>query len=226
MLRTLLLDETTIRRELGVTASQKDKLAELSRQFREQRSEAFRNADKLTDQERATTFRALADGNEKSLSAILTADQARRLKQIALQQQGVPAFANPTVAATLHLSSKQQASIAGLLEEAYRRARLAVRPERGPAEADEVAGQIAKETERKILDLLDADQAAQWRAMTGTLFRGRIHFLARGSFGLDFSSRPPPPDEWGGPKGPPPGDNRQKGGPPGDGRFEGKKKKG
>ena len=150
MLRTLLLDETTIRRELGVTASQKDKLAELSRQFREQRSEAFRNADKLTDQERATTFRG-AGGRQRKIAVgdldgrSSPAAQADRLAAARGARVRQP-DRRRDAASELEAASEHRGALGGSVSP---RSRLAVRPEARAGRGGRGRRQIAKETERK-----------------------------------------------------------------------------
>src|SRR5204863_9124053 len=82
MLQAMLLEEPAVRADLDVGGKQLRDIAELSERLTKQRHEAFRESFALPEQERGKKFKAMAAANEKAVAAILTPEQARRLKQI------------------------------------------------------------------------------------------------------------------------------------------------
>ena len=228
MLRVMLLEEKDVKRDLQIKKAQADKLWSLFEELKDQRREAVRASLKLTHEERGKRFKELADYNEKVLAEILTPAQAKRLKQIAFQQYGVHAFADPEVAVTLGLNAEQKTSIRGLLDELARGERAVYAHEVHPPEADKQAARMARKTEQDIFALLTPQQDELWKEMSGEPFDGHIRFLAKNAFGNTGQAHqgppppPPPPPEWRDPDAGPP----QKGWKgPKDGKEYPKKKK-
>jgi len=83
---------------------------------------------------------------EKELAEILSEKQLARLKQIALQLEGPRAILAPERAEELQLTEEQQEKIRRLT------------PKNG----------------KSLLAILDAEQQAKWREMTGRPFRGKL----------------------------------------------------
>ena len=169
------------------------------------------------------------------MTSILNPEQIARLKQIAVQQQGIHAFADAEVAATLALSGEQKLRMRTALDEATLGRRNIYASVRDPGDADHDANDLTERTGKNILGMLTPAQQEAWRQMTGEPFRSRMGFMPNDSF--EFPDRagpwPPPPDDRAGtfgergPPGPPPGGWRGKkdGPPPDDGPFPLKKKK-
>jgi hypothetical protein len=74
MLRTILLDEKAVQRDLGITLNQGEKIADLSEQVTDQRHDLFRMSFTLSEQERGQRVKEMATANEKAIAAILTPD--------------------------------------------------------------------------------------------------------------------------------------------------------
>jgi serine/threonine protein kinase len=180
MLRAMLVEERDVQRDLRLTPSQEEQIAGLSERLTDQRHEAFQTSPALSEQDRAKKLKEMATANEKTMAAILTPEQDRRLKQIALQQRSPQVFAVSEVAESLRLTPEQQARIRTLINEAERTQKEVFRPGLLPHEVDQKVHQIAQDAEQAILTLLTPAQQARWREMTGEVFRGRIHFSPHG----------------------------------------------
>ena len=105
------------------------------------------------------------------LNKILDAAEQRRLKQIVLQAQGVPAMLQPELARKLQLSSEQQSRIQKIrdqtrkiLEDLGKGAGSGIRLMR------ELANQLRAEASDQILEALSDSQRSQWVAMLGKPF--------------------------------------------------------
>jgi Spy/CpxP family protein refolding chaperone len=85
--------------------------------------------------ERGKRLQTLNQENDRALAAILTPEQAKRLKQIVYQQQGTTALATPDVAKAIGLSEEQRKQIADISEETTRKTRELFRPGIAPVEA-------------------------------------------------------------------------------------------
>src|SRR5206468_2838345 len=80
MLRAMLLEERDVHHELGISGSQEEMLWKLGDQLAGQGHEVFRGSLALSENERAEKFKAMAAATEKTMAAILTNAQAKRLK--------------------------------------------------------------------------------------------------------------------------------------------------
>ncbi len=83
---------------------------------------------------------------EKELAEILSAEQMTRLKQIAMQLQGLQAVLAPETAEKLQLTKEQVSKIQGL----------------------------TRKQDKKLNTILTDDQRAKWQGMTGRPFHGKI----------------------------------------------------
>ena len=190
MMRTMLLEEPPVRKDLRLSERQTEKIEQLSEQLKYEMHEAFRVSFALSEQAREKKFKEMAAVNEKAVAALLTAEQSRRLKQIALQQRGPQAFVEPEVVEALHLTAKQKARIRPLVDRAHRLLREADRPgEHGP-EVDLKSDQIAKDAEESILAELTSSQQAAWKELIGERLSGRLRFAFQSSLGPP--DHPPP----------------------------------
>jgi serine/threonine protein kinase len=184
------LEQDSVLDDLHLSGEERRRVAELSRHLRKQRWESFREFWQLSPSERQKRFVDLARTNEAAVAEMLTPEQLRRLGQIALQVQGPAAMRQADIAATLKLTAAQKERIREI-EDSFRPGP----PGRGPG--PEAARKEANE--RVIKDVLTAEQAKQWREMTGEPFKGSVHSCPppgpHGSPGL-------PPGQHGRPRGP------------------------
>ncbi len=190
MLRALLVGEIAVQKDLRITSEQKEKLLDFAVRVKAQNQQAFQVGLKLSEQERGKQFIDLAAGNEKLLASILTPEQIARLKQIAVQQQGIHAFADAEVAATLALSGEQKLRMRTALDEAALGRKNIYASVRDPGDADHDANELTDRTGRNMLEMLTPAQQEAWRQMTGEPFRSRIGFMPNDSF--EFPELPAP----------------------------------
>jgi hypothetical protein len=100
-LTTLVLSNTALQEELKVTADQKEKLKPVADKQAEYFKKAFGGGfgkgkvDKDKQAEIREEGKKLSEEVQKAVTDTLTADQKKRLKQIAVQQMGVGIFAEP-----------------------------------------------------------------------------------------------------------------------------------
>jgi hypothetical protein len=135
-------------------------------------------------------------GHEAAITSILSADQVRRLRQIALQARGPMAFRQPDVIAALKLTAEQRDQIRAMEGEFGRldSHRTGESPPGPPGKARQ--GPPRPQLDQ-ILALLTEEQRQQWRDMTGEPFDGpTLRFLP----GPRPAGPPPPGDR---PPGPP-----------------------
>jgi hypothetical protein len=107
----LLLGESSVLDDLGLTGKEREQVADLVRRLRERWFESFRGFKQLTVEERRQRFVEVARANGEAAAAVLTPKQLGRLKQIALQTLGPFAFGDADVVATLKLTGPQKERI-------------------------------------------------------------------------------------------------------------------
>jgi hypothetical protein len=138
-----------------------------------------------------------AAANEKALAEVLQPDQLKRLKQIALQQQGAIAVGRPEVAEDLKLSSEQKDKIKAMQQDLQGKMREIMQS----GNRDEARGKMAelrKSTNEKVVELLSDEQKSKWKELTGEPFSGEIRLGGDGPRrpAADGARRPsgsPPP---------------------------------
>lgn len=116
-----LLQTTEVKKELGVTQAQRDKMNLASKGYNTiaQKVEAkIRKGEKPSDSEKAQMRSEFAKMKSGVLDA-LSAKQVQRLREITLQSAGLIALTDPTVAAKVGLSKAQVSKIEGILKSTY-----------------------------------------------------------------------------------------------------------
>lgn len=210
----LLLTDPAVLDDLRVHPEQRKEIEELIRRLSDQRLEPFRDFRRLSAEERRQRFLDLARANDAAVQSVLTRDQIRRLRQIALQRQGPLAFREADVIAALRLTLEQRDQIHAIEAETFFvRGDSGRHNPAGPGSRRTSDEQIRAAMDR-ILNLLTPEQRRIWRDMTGEPYRGPLIPLAvrpggpGGPFGLD-GPRSGMPD---GPRSEPPNGPRR--GPP------------
>lgn len=173
-----LLEQKLIQDDLKLTEDQVKKVDQLW----DRRREAFREFRNLSVEEWQTKFEELA-AQETAVTALLQPEQARRLRQIALQQRGTEAFNDPEVVAVLRLTPDQQEKIRSLQDEGRRFPWGG--PRFGDARPDE--GRKPEDWWKKnwdqLLGMLSDEQKSRWQELTGEPFKGKLRPPFRGGFG-------------------------------------------
>ncbi len=168
----MLLGQESVQKELKLTPDQIEKTkAALDKQ-----REAFQGLGNLQGEERAKKFEEMRKEADKTIAEILKPDQAKRLKQITLQQQGVRgAVANPEIAKELGITEDQKGKIQEIQEETGKQ--MQELAQGGFSEENRKKMQeISKAANDKVMGLLTDDQKSKWKEITGEPFKGEIRF--------------------------------------------------
>jgi serine/threonine protein kinase len=190
---TPLLNNTSVLADLKLSEDQR-------KQVREMLNEGMNKMlqwGKISAVERERRFLELIRAEDRTVSAILTPEQDRRLRQISWQTQGVGAFRDPNVIAALKLTAQQRERLRTIEADSYF----------GPPPPGKGMGSRMDDFRRNLekrqaaareqaLEVLSEDQKRTWREMTGAPFTGNIGFGPMGPGG---------PPRFGPPPGPPPG---------------------
>lgn len=192
----LLLISPSVQADLKVSDEQKEEIAQLGRDIGEQTRNFFRDFGKQSSEARQKQFLELAQAHERDAARILTAEQTRRLQQIALQlqQRGPHGFRDPQIVEALKLTAKQKEAIRKIQDEAG--AMFFGGPPSGPPGGPLGPGGPKrfedpwKGTLEKILNILTDEQKVAWRQLTGEPFNGMVPMLGPGGQGVPL---PPPP---------------------------------
>jgi serine/threonine protein kinase len=162
-----LLSHKSVQEELKLDDGQQKTVSDLA----EARRELFRTFKNRSSEEWKQKMDDLA-AKDKALPDILRPAQAKRLQQIALQQRGAFALADPEVAAAVRLTDEQKTKVQSIGEKAF--VGLPGPTRHGPRpdwKKFEEADRSAKEA---ILNLLTPEQKARWDKLTGEPFTGQI----------------------------------------------------
>jgi hypothetical protein len=162
----MLLGQKSVQEELKLSDEQ---ISKVTARLEEQRG-AFAELRDLDRAERAAKMQERNKANEATLKDVLTANQLKRLKQIALQQRGMMALVDDEVADAVGLSAEQKDQVRSISREM-----------RGAFQAGEDREAMRKKFEEaraaastKLDALLSSEQKAKWKELTGEPFRGEI----------------------------------------------------
>lgn len=181
---TTLLRSKTVREDLKISDDQAKKLQEWGKEYATKSQETMREKmkdiprDQFREKMGAIMAEATADAY-KQIGTILDEKQVARLKQIDVQQSGTRALSRADVQESLKISDEQKEKLRGISEDSGK-ALQELREEYGirgfgPTNLDEAkqkeydrkqAG-IRKEVEDKTTAVLNDDQKAKWKELTG-----------------------------------------------------------
>lgn len=173
-----MLNDPDVLADLKPTPEQLKRIDELTQRLAEQQSEPFRDFHRLSSEERRQRFLNLARENEAALTATLDPARVTRLRQIALQRQGLMAFREADVAAALNLTAAQRDQIRALEGELFMRFDGPPLTRGGPGSGPPPGPPRRRPDESmraavaQVLELLTPQQQARWREMTGEPYKG------------------------------------------------------
>jgi Spy/CpxP family protein refolding chaperone len=171
----MLLGQKSVQEELKLSDDQAKQVKELV----DKQREAFQGFGDLSQEERRTKMQEMAKTNNEAVAKILKPEQAKRFKQIALQQQVRFGLAfvlnNPEVAKELKISDDQK----GKLEEIRNKAREETQGLGFDEEGRNKRQEVTKATNEKVMGVLTAEQKAKLKEMQGEPFKGEIQFGGR-----------------------------------------------
>ncbi len=130
MRQAMLLGSPNVQKELAITDDQKTKLTDLQQKARDDMRSMFQglgNFQDMTDEER-TKFREdmqkkteeAGKKGQAEIAKILDEKQIERLKQLAIQQQGVNALTDKDTVEKLKLSQDSQDKIKKIIDDSRR----------------------------------------------------------------------------------------------------------
>src|SRR5262249_24947112 len=167
----MLARQQSVQEELKLTQGQINKVAEIVKALRE-KVEDITEADPPARMKKAMEIFA---GAEKDIFALLQPAQAKRLRQIALQQQPLAqALTRPEVAKELQLSKEQAKRVRAIRERATREVSKLSEGTASRKELREKRSEYAKAMQEKLLEVLTERQKARWRELLGKPFKGEL----------------------------------------------------
>ena len=167
----MLANQKSVQAELKLSDEQIKKVAEIGNAMRLKAEDITETVPK----ERMKKAMELFKVAEKDVFAMLKPEQAKRMRQIALQQQRLArGFENLEVAKVLKLSEEQTKKMREIRESA---AKESTKLSEGAKSRDEVQKkktEFAKAAEEKLLRVLTDEQRARWTELLGEPFRGEL----------------------------------------------------
>src|SRR5262249_55320373 len=143
--------------ELQLSGEQRQAIARMQQNW----GKAMREGWGRPPGEREQRRLKLAQDQEVEVARLLSPDQHRRFKQIALQFLGPLAFSDPDVARALQLTVEQKKQFRALREQAC------LPMFGGPGHHGSPTDDAQKSSQEAILNLLTDDQKQQWAELTG-----------------------------------------------------------
>lgn len=181
----MLLLNKSVQDELKISTDQADKVRETISQVNAKYKEDLSKLRDLSEEERREKGRELrtkiSDEVMKSLAEVLKPEQVTRLKQIELQQRGIRAFTSEDVQKQLKLTDEQKEKIKSITEASQKEMRELFRGsgDGNPEEARKKITALRKDALDKALDVLNANQRKEWKAMTGEPFEVKFEMRPR-----------------------------------------------
>jgi hypothetical protein len=184
---SFLLMNKGVQKEIKLTEEQHDMVrqivAETFRKYQPELAKARGDQVKMVQLMRDST-RETKDKVEKALPDILSAEQAKRLKQIEIQVNGVHALEKPDVQKELKLTDKQKEDVKRISDGLKRDIVALVKdvssaPLRKGADAVRKARTLNDEATKKALAVLNRGQQKIWDDMTGEKFELKLDLLNR-----------------------------------------------
>jgi Spy/CpxP family protein refolding chaperone len=195
-----LLENQSVQKELRLSDEQIKKVTEITQSIRDKHREELQAVFKRgpqTDRERIQElFKTINEETNKALADVLTPEQAKRYKQITLQDRGTQAFNDEEVQKALKLTDEQKEKIKTINEDAAKeRQQLFPRGgggggagagRRDPGAFEEMRKKMAamnKETMEKVTAVLTDDQKKAWKDLIGEPFEVKRAFPRGGPRG-------------------------------------------
>jgi Spy/CpxP family protein refolding chaperone len=162
----MLLGQESVQKELKLSDEQVSKVKELG----EKQRESFRDFQNLSREERQARTKEM----EKAVTDLLKPEQAKRLKQISLQQRGGGALTDEEVQKTLNLSAEQVEKVRAIEQDGRAAMKELFQPGGDPQEGFKKMQEFRKTQNEKFLNVLTPDQKTKWKELVGEEFKGEI----------------------------------------------------
>jgi hypothetical protein len=173
----MLANQKSVQQELKLSDEQIKKVAEIGKAMRLKAEDITETVPKERMKKAMEIFKVA----EKDVYAMLKPEQAKRMRQIALQQQRLArAFENPEVAKVLKLSEEQTKKMREIRESAAKESTKLSEGGKSRDEARKKMAEFSKATEEKLLKVLTNEQRTRWTELLGEPFKGEL----KAGFGL------------------------------------------
>jgi hypothetical protein len=189
-----LISNEAVQKELKLDKDQVDKATEEVKKVREKHADDFTKLRDVPQEERRAKMQELTkevnDETLKGVSEVLKPEQLTRLKQIELQRASFAAFSRADVQEALKLTTEQKEKVKTISDEANKDIQTLRgaggqgrgqgggaggaggrgRGQGGFGANNEKVTALRKETNEKLVALLNDDQKKTWKGMTGDAF--------------------------------------------------------
>lgn len=167
-----LVENRDVQKDLKFSEEQAKKLVELTRAH----AEAVRGLS-FTPADQEKRKKANADAS-KGLAALLDADQAKRYKQLVVQQRGASIFGDPQVAKDLGITNEQRGDIVTILQTFNPKWLAIIQGAKGnQQETQKKLGEVHRDLISGVVKKLTPDQQAKWKEIAGPPFAGTFPFM-------------------------------------------------
>jgi Spy/CpxP family protein refolding chaperone len=182
-----LLSNKGVQEELKITEEQTTKITTAREEIQKKYPGGFgggmgkkkTDTPQLTKEEREKMAKERTEATNKVINEILTADQAKRFKQIERQQDVVATLTTDEDAGKeFKLSDEQKEKIKGIVED-NRKEMPKFSKDVDFKEFQEKAANLRKELKEKTLKVLTDEQMKTWKTLTGAEFTVRFEGFVR-----------------------------------------------
>jgi hypothetical protein len=179
--RLQMLRNGEVQKELKVSDEQQTKFLKAAKEVQDKYKEKMENVKKELNayyQKYNTFSRKMSAETAKAIAAALKPEQAKRLKEIEVQQLGIGAFDDAEVQKQLKLTADQKKDIKAIREDLRKdidKVYTGVGGDRTKfAEAQKKVAALTKEAKEKMVGKLTADQKKTWTKMIGAPFELKV----------------------------------------------------
>ena len=163
-----LLQVDEVQAELKLSTEQQEKADAAHEEFMTARRQIFDEVDKESG-ERGSKMKALKVKTAEKLMDVLDEAQRMRLREIGLQVNGASELDNKEIAEELKITPEQEKQLAEVRKAnaKARREALKALEEGGEGNRNETLSKLQAEGDKKLLEVLTAEQRKQFEAMQG-----------------------------------------------------------
>jgi len=169
-----LLEHPAVPEALNLTENQETLVGILMKNRSEERESMRQAAANLDEDARRRESVKLAEQYDRALMEILSPAQLERLKQLAIQSQGVFVFREPEIVDALEITSEQRAAIRTIEHDTL--AKLFPPREHRRGQGDfrwrPPNPELMDEAVARVVKLFNADQIRRWHELTGPIYPG------------------------------------------------------
>ncbi|HXG10669.1 MAG TPA: Spy/CpxP family protein refolding chaperone [Gemmataceae bacterium] len=168
----------SVQEELKLTREQAEKVSQFQEKTIEKIKEGFAKLQDARPEERREKFhqmmKEVSQDAEKMVKEVLKPEQARRLKQIQMQQAGVENFTRAEIQRLLRLTDEQKDKLTALAEDTRKDSQAILRearrdPQKMP-EARKRVETLKREAMEKANAVLTDEQRKLWKDLLGEPF--------------------------------------------------------